>query len=410
MLNQVTKINLDGKEIFLIGTAHVSKESVNVVRETIEKENPDIVAVELCEQRQEAIVNHRRWKETEITDVVKEGKSYLFLMQLLLANFQRQIGEEVGVKPGSEMIEAMNIARDKNIRVELVDRDIKITLKRAFNSMSLGEKFKLFLGLFSGIFGREEINEELIEKLKNKDVLSEVMDELSREIPSIKRVLVDERDAYIANKIAGIDAKKIVAVVGAGHVEGVKENLLKYKKNLIRNSENFGASIFQRKIELKIELRDLEVVPESKNRLKYINYLIPLSIIGIFIFGFYIKGSEFLLDSIVKWIFTTGILAAVGTALALGHPLSIITAFLVAPITTLHPLLAAGWFAGWVEAKVRKPRVKDFEDLFRINSLGDFWKNRVTRILLVISFANIGASLGTIIAGISIFAGIIPKI
>ncbi len=386
MLNQVTKINIGGKEIFIIGTAHVSRESVDIVRETIEKENPEVVAVELCEQRQDAIVNHKRWEDTEITDVVKDGKAYLFLMQLLLANFQRQIGEEVGVKPGSEMIEAINIAREKNIRIALVDRDIKITLKRAFNSMSLGEKFKLFLGLFSGIFEKVKINEELIEKLKNKDVLSEMMEELSREIPSIKKVLVDERDAYIAGKIAGIDAKKVVAVVGAGHVEGIKEILMKSDELRLSETERTN------------ELRNLETVPEKKNRLKYIGYLIPLIFFAIVVWGFCTKGIDLTLSLLWNWFIIHGTLSALGVILALGHPLSIITAFFAAPFTSLNPAIAAGWFAGLVETYIRKPRVMDFEGLLRLNGLRDLWKNRVTRILLVVAFANIGSSIATVIA------------
>ncbi len=395
MLNEITKINVNGKEIFLIGTAHVSKESVSLVRKTIEEEIPDIVAIELCEQRYHAIVNQKKWDETEIGNVIRSGKIYLFLMQLLLTNFQRKIGDELGIKPGSEMLQALEIAKEKNIPVALVDRDIKTTLKRAFNRMSLMEKFKILYGLISGAFEKEEINDELIEKLKEKDVITEMMEDLGREIPSIKEVLVDERDHYIADKIAGLKEKKVVAVVGAGHVDGIK-NLL----------ESEGIS----RKNVKEELKNLEKIPEGGSKLKYLGYLIPLVIIGIVIFGFSLKGGDFLWESIVKWVVINGTLAALGTALAFGHPFSIITAFLAAPITSLNPLLAAGWFAGAVEAKVRKPKVKDFEGLLKLNSLRDYWRNGVTRILLVMAFANIGSSLGTFLAGFSIFMDIYNEI
>lgn len=395
MPDESIKVRVEGKEIILVGTAHVSRNSVELVKKTIEEEAPDAVAVELCEQRYDALVNKKKWDETEIHKVIKEGKTYLFLMQLLLANFQRKLGDKVGVKPGSEMIQAIDTAKEKNIKVGLVDRDIKITLRRAFNKISLREKLKLVYGFISGVLEEEEINEELIETLKEKDVLTEMMEELGREIPSIKEVLVDERNRYIADKIVGLEAEKIVAVVGAGHMEGIRGLL---------ESNDFS----EKKVEK--ELRDLEEIPEGRSKLKYVGYLIPLLIIAIVFFGFTLKGDAFLWESIVKWVLINGSLAALGTAIALGHPFSIITAFIAAPITSLNPLLAAGWFAGAVEAKVRKPTVKDFEGLVRLNSLRDYFGNGVTRILLVIAFANIGSSLGTFLAGFSIFIDIYDEV
>ncbi len=397
MLNQVIRVNLDGKEILLIGTAHVSKESVELVRETIDKENPDMVAVELCAQRHHAISEKKKWDETDISKVIKEGKGYLFLTQLMLTNFQRKVGDELGVKPGSEMVKALEMAKERNIPIALVDRDIGVTLKRALNRMSLKEKARVLFGLVSGIFEEEKVTEEMVEKLKEMDVLTEMMEELGREIPSVKETLLDERNQYIADKIASLDAKKIVAVVGAGHVSGIKDILEanKFSEDTVRS-----------------ELANLESVPEAKARFKYVKYAFPLTVIGLVVAGFFWgpKDPNFLMDSALKWILTTGLLAALGVVFALGHPLSIITAFLVAPITTLHPFLAAGWFAGWVEAKVRKPLVKDFEDLMKINSITDLWKNRVTRVLLVMGFANIGASLGAGIGLASFILNLLPNI
>ena len=397
MLNQVIRINLDGKEVLLIGTAHVSKESVELVRETIEKENPDMVAVELCPQRFHAISEKKKWDETDISKVIKEGKGYLFLTQLMLTNFQRKVGDELGVKPGSEMVKALDMAKEKNIPIALVDRDIGVTLKRALNRMGFKEKVKILFGLVSGIFEEEKVTEEMVEKLKEMDVLTEMMEELGKEVPSIKETLLDERNIYIADKIASLEAKKIVAVVGAGHVAGIKA---------ILESKTPGKDIGK-------EIAELEVVPEKKSRFKkYVNYAMPAAIIGVVLLGFFMgpRDPKFLMDSAVKWIFLTGLLSAAGAALAMAHPLSIITAFFVAPITTLHPFLAAGWFSGWVEAKVRKPLVKDFEDLMRINSIRDLWRNRVTRILLVIGFTNIGASSGAIIGLASFILNLLSTI
>jgi pheromone shutdown-related protein TraB len=394
MLNSVIHVNLPGKEVLLIGTAHVSKESVELVRETIETENPDMVAVELCPQRHHAISEKKKWDETDVSKVIKEGKGYLFLTQLMLTNFQRKVGDGLGVKPGSEMVKALEMAKEKNIPIALVDRDISITLKRALNRMGYMEKFKILSGLVSGIFEEENVTEEMVEQLKEMDVLTEMMEELGREIPSVKETLIDERNRYISDKIASLQAKKIIAVVGAGHVAGIK-------------------AILESKVpekEAEKEISDLETVPEKKSIMKYMKYALPVSLLAVIALGFYLKGGDFLWSSAIKWVWTTGILSALGAMLALGHPASIITAFLVAPITTIHPLLAAGWFSGWMEAKVRKPKVKDFEGLLQINSITDLWKNGVTRILLVIAFTNVGASAGAIIAGLSIFTGILPKV
>ena len=378
MLNEVTKVSRDGKEIFLIGAAHVSMESVNLVREVIEEENPDIVAVELDKQRYDSLLNERKWDETEIHNVIRTGRIYLFLLQLLLTNFQRRIGDELGVKPGSEMLKAIELARERGIEIALVDRDIRITLKRAFKKMSLREKFKLFLGFLSGILEEEEINDEILERLKDKDIVTEMMEELSREMPSIKGVLIDERDRYIANRIINLEGEKIVAVVGAGHVDGIKKFI---------ESKNGKKGI-----------DDLEEIPKSGNWLKYTGYLIPVIFLSIVGWGFYTNGAELTIEMLYKWFLINGSLSALGVILALGHPLSVITAFLAAPFTSLNPTLAAGWFAGLTEMWVRRPRVKDFDGLFGLKRLRDYWENRVTRVFLVIVFANIGSSIGTFIA------------
>ncbi len=379
MLNEVTNISVEGKEIFLVGTAHVSRESVDLVGDVIELEKPDVVAVELDEQRYDSLVNKKKWDETEIYKVIRTGKTYLFLLQLLLTNFQRKIGDELGIKPGSEMLKAVELAKERNIKIALVDRDIRVTLKRAFNRMSLKEKFSLFYGFFSGFFEEEEIKGDIIEKLKDKDVMTEMMEELSREIPSIKDVLIDERDRYIANKIVNLEGERIVAVVGAGHVGGIKR--------IIESSAG--------RVE---DIRGLEEIPESRSMLKYAAYVIPLIFLALVGWGFYTSGAEFTMDILVKWFLITGGLSALGVVLALGHPLSVITAFLAAPFTSLNPTVAAGWFAGLTEAWVRKPRVKDFDNLFKLDRMRDYWGNGVTRILLVMVFANIGSSIGTFVA------------
>ena len=391
IMDDIERLKIKDKEIILVGTAHISRESVDLVRETILEEKPDIVGVELCEQRYETLTSEeQKWEDIHITDIIKEGKTHLFLITLLLSAFQRKIGDKIGIKPGSEMIEAINTAKENNIGVELLDRDIQITLKRAIDRMSLREKLKLLFELIYGFFGGEEIDEELIEKLKEKDIMTELMDELSREIPSIKEVLIDERNVYIADKILLCKGEKIVVVIGAGHVEGIKTIIQTASEAEVKNVE-------------KINIADLEKTPKGGNKLKYIGYLVPLVIVGIVAFGFHLKGGEFVLDSAIKWFLINGILSAIGVMLALGHPLTILGAFLAAPFTSLNPMIAAGWVAGMIEIWVRKPRVKDFEGLAKLNDVRSLWQNRITKILLVVVFANVGSSIGTFVAGLSIF-------
>jgi len=373
-------IEIGGKEVILIGTVHISKESVEEVREIIEKEKPDVVGVELCKGRFQALKNVKKWEDTNILDIIKQGKIFLFLINLLLSNYQKRLGDKFGVKPGSEFIEAINVAEKENIKIALIDRDIQTTLKRAWYKMKLKEKLKLMFGVFLGFFEEEE-EEDIIEKLQDKDIVNELLNELSKEIPSVKETLIDERDRYIALKILQSDAKKFVAVIGRGHMDGVIRSLKELNKK-----------------GLKKEIKELEVIPQKKNSLKYIGYLIPILFFGIVIYGFFDKGLDFTLNVMFMWILVTGTTAAIGAAVAFAHPVSILVAFLAAPITTLHPTLASGWFAGLAELKYRNPTMKDFEELNNINSLGDFWHNRVTRIILVVAFTNIGGTIGTLYA------------
>ncbi len=373
-------IKIGEKEVILIGTVHISKESVEEVRETISKEKPDAVGVELCESRFESLKNIKKWENTNILDIIKQGKIFLFLINLLLSNYQKKLGDKYGVKPGSEFIEAIKVAEKEQIKIALIDRDIQTTLKRAWNKMKLKEKLKLMFGIFLGFFEEEE-EEDIIEKLQDKDIVNELLNDLSKEIPSVKETLIDERDRYIALKILQSNAKKFVAVIGRGHMEGVKRALKELKKK-----------------EIKKNLTELEVIPEKKNSLKYIGYLIPILFFGIVIYGFFTKGIEFTLKVFFVWIMVNGTLSAIGAALALAHPVSILVAFIAAPITSLNPTIAAGWFAGLSEIKFRKPKIKDFEELNNINGITDLWKNGVTRIILVVAFSNIGSTIGTIYA------------
>lgn len=389
------KILNGNKEIYLIGTAHISKESVEEVRNFIENEKPDVVCVELCKQRYDALKNKERYKDTKITEIIKQKKFQLFLLNIILASFQKKLGKEIGVEPGAEMIETIKLAEKKNIKISLVDRDVRVTLKRAMQRMSVFEKYKFFVFLIYSLFFNEKINEEEIEKLKNEDMLSNIMKEMSIFFPSIKKVLIDERDYYIARKIFETQGKKILAVVGAGHITGIKKNLESFNPN---ESEEEMIKNLQ-------YINKLEEIPEGKNLFKLTMYGVLFIILGLFAYGFFVKGVDTFLNMAWTWFLLHGIFSAIGAIIALAHPVTIIVSFISSPFTALHPGISVGMVAGLSEAKMRSPKVIDFENLseikFNLKGIKILWTNRVTKIFLVMFLTNLGGTIATFIAGAS---------
>ena len=370
--------------IILVGTAHISKDSVEEVKEAIAKYKPDIVAVELCQKRYETLTEKDKWENTPITSLLKSNKAYLVLAQTFLSSIQRRLGKEYGVEPGSEMIAALEEAKKHNLQIALVDRDISVTLKRAWRKMGLREKFRLSWEFMKAIVGydEEELEKIDLEELMKEDVISALMKEFSEIAPSVSTVLIHERDGYIAKKIFDESKKgRVVAVVGAGHINGIKENLKKIED------------------ELNIDLEELEKVPRKRfSVMKALAYSIPVVVVLLIVYLFFTGSWERVAHALLWWALITGSLSAVGALIARAHPLSILTGFVAAPFTTLHPTLASGWFAGLVEAKMRVPRVKDFQDLSKMDSFKDFLNNRVIRVLVVVAFTNIGSMIGTFVA------------
>ena len=368
--------------IILVGTAHISKDSVKEVKEVIEKYKPDVVAVELCKRRYEAITKKDQWENTPITSLLKSNNAYLMLAQTFLSSIQRRLGKEYGVEPGSEMIAAMNEAKKHNLRVALVDRDISITLKRAWRRMGIREKFRLTWEFMKAILGYDEgeLEELDLKELMDQDVITAMMKEFGEIAPSVATVLIHERDEYIAKKILDESKNgKVVAVVGAGHVNGIKKYLEKKK--------------------LDVDLKELEYVPKKRfSLLKTVGYAVPIIFVVLIVYLFLIGGWERAADALLWWFVINGSLSALGALIARAHPLSIATAFVAAPITSLNPAIAAGWVAGYVEFKLRKPVVKDFQTLSKIDSTKDFFNNRVIRLLMVVALANLGSMIGTFVA------------
>ena len=378
-------IEHSGRRIFLVGTAHVSKQSVVDVRRTVELVRPDVVCVELDEVRYKNLTDPTRWRKTNIGEVIRKGKAMLLLSSLIMTSFQRRIGKKLGVMPGAELLEGVKAAEDVGARVVLVDRDIQVTLKRTWRNLGMWDKFKMVTQLTASLFVTEEIDEETIEELKDTEKLSDVLQLLSDEFPKMKSTLIDERDRYLAQKIGEVDADRIVAVVGAGHVPGI-----------------------MKEVEVDQDLAELEVVPPPSKGSGVFKWAVPGIILALFAYGFLKGGSDESVTSIYIWFLINGSLAAVGAALALGHPLTVISAFLAAPLTSLNPMIAAGWVSGLVQALVKKPTVKDLEELPEaVTSVKGFWLNPVSRILLVVVFSNLGSVIGTFIAGSWIAARLI---
>ncbi len=377
--------------LVIVGTAHVSKKSVEEVEAAIAEHKPDVVAVELDDKRYDVLVNKQKWEETPVTDMIRGGKAFFFLAQVFLASIQRRLGKEFGAEPGSEMLAAINTAKKNEIKVELVDRDITITLRKAWRTMGVREKFRLFWEFSKAMVGYSDEEEIDLEEIMDEDVISMMIEELSQIAPSVTEILVFERDAFIAKKLHALSRdKKVVAVVGAGHVKGIQKNL-----NEIHKTPSF---------------EELNSVPKKRIHWgKTIAYLIPILFGSLIIWlaynGFTTTDPDYwakFWSVLFTWFLINGVCSAIGAALARGHPFSVATAFLAAPFTSLNPAVAAGWFAGAVEAKVRTPTVRDFQDLSTIESTRDFLNNRVIRVLMVAALANIGSMIGTFIAGAEI--------
>jgi pheromone shutdown-related protein TraB len=371
----VDLIEQDGREIYLVGTAHVSRHSAELVEDVIRRYQPDTVVVELDEPRYQSLKNPDRWKETDIFKVIKDGKSYVLMAQLALAGFQKKLGKNLDVKPGEEMMRAITVAEELGSEVVLADRDVKITLKRAWGRAGLWTMLRIFFAMISALFSSEEMSEEDIEKLKSSDALDTMVAQFSNYLPGVKEALVDERDQYLAEKTNLAPGKRIVSIVGAAHAPGFRES--------------FGKDI---------DLERLEELPPPKRSLQALTWGVPVLIFALVAYGFVTAGAETSQKMVIAWVLANGILAAVGTMIALAHPLTILTAFVAAPITSLNPAIAAGWVCGLVEAYLRRPKVGDLETIADdITTVRGVWTNSVSRVLLVIMLANLGSSLGTVI-------------
>jgi len=383
--SSVSILEAEGRTVYLVGTAHVSRQSLEDVRNTIELVRPDTVCLELDAERYRNLTDPQRWKQTNIGKIIREGKAALLLSSLVMSSFQRRIGKKLGVTPGAEMAEGARAGEALGAEISLIDRDIQLTLKRTWRNLDIWNKSKIMFQLVTSLFAVDDVDENTIEELKEQEKLGDILQIFGEQFPQVKKPLIDERDQYMAQKLREAPGRKIVAVVGAGHAPGIAAEI-----GTARG------------------LEPLETVPPASSSGKALKWILPLLILGLFIWGFYRGGTEESLGSVYIWFLVNGILSALGAAIALGHPLTILSAFLAAPLTSLNPMIAAGWVSGLVQAFVKKPTVSDLEDLPEaINSVRGFWMNPVSRILLVVVFSNLGSVLGTFIAGSWIFARVV---
>lgn len=374
----IHRLHINDREIVLVGTAHISRESVDMVIRTIEREQPHSVCVELDEQRYRHLTDKNRWESLNIVEIIKQGQIPFLMANLALSSFQKRMGLQTGVKPGEELAAAAQKATEQNMNLELVDRSIRITLLRAWRSTGFMRKMQLISTMFAGLFEKHELDEEELSRIRQTDTLSAMLEEMSSVLPQAKISLVDERDRWMAHHIAAAPGDKVVAVVGAAHVPGIRAYL---------------------ESDTPIDIDGLEVVPEKPTYSKLIPWIIPAVVVALFIGGFFLSDRSQLFEAATAWILANGILSASGAALAFAHPLTIVSAFIAAPLTSLNPTIGAGFITALVQAYFCAPTVADMEKVADdVVNLRGWWHNRVTRIILVFFFSSLGSTVGTFVA------------
>ena len=388
----VRRIDRDGVEYTIIGTAHVSRASAEAVKDLAGSGDFDAIAVELCQARYDALTAERKWTDLDLYKVLRQGKAGLVMANLALSAYQRRIAEQFGIEPGAEMRAAAVAAKERNLPLQLVDRDLATTLRRSYASVPWYKRMYLMAGLAVGMVSSEEIDEESIEKLKEGDILESTFTEFAEQSPELFEALISERDRYMASRLrqenADQSGRKVLLVIGAGHMEGLSGHL--------ESSTSVPAE----------ECADLEQMPKKAKWPR----VIPWAIMVLILTGFYIgfsRSPELGWQLVFIWVAINGGLAALGALIARAHPLTVLSAVVAAPLTSLNPTIAAGMVTGLVESWLRKPRVSDLENLrFDITTVKGWFRNPATRILLVFFFSNLGSAIGTWVAGFRIFGAL----
>ncbi len=372
----------DGTKLHLVGTAHVSKNSAEEVALIIEKESPDRVCIELDQSRFKNKTEEKNWENTDIRKVFKEGKGFFLLANTALASFQKRMGAATGANPGAEILGAAKLAEEKGIPISLCDREIQTTFKRAWSKSGLWNKCKLLATLISAAFSKEEISEKELEELKNEETLESMLKEVAKELPKAKEVLIDERDRFLATKIYTSPGKCKVAVIGAGHTQGIIKTLEKLESG-----------------ELGTDVSEIDTVPPKKKSSKVLSYLVPALIILLLVLSFALKGWDQGLKTFLLWLIVNTSSTFIFTLISGAHILNVLACALTAPFFAINPVLGVGMLGGILEATLRKPKVSDFENVNDdAGSLKGWYKNRILHCLLVFLMSSVGSSLGSLVA------------
>ena len=383
---EVERITLGDRRIYLIGTAHISQESVDLVKRLIAEEKPDCVCVELDEKRYKALSGRKRWESLDLKEIIRKKQLSTLLVNLILSSYQKKLGMQLGVLPGAELLEATRVAKKNGIPVSLCDRDVRVTLRRAWHETSFLKKGYLLSTLLVSLFDKTEITEEKLAELKKKDVLSELMSELGEAMPELKRVLIDERDIYLAEKIKASDGSKLVAVVGAGHVAGIKKRIGEDNRPVLPSISTF---------------------PPVSKAFKVLGWAIPLGIIGALVAIGFVHGGKAAGSNLLYWILANAIPSALGAILAWAHPLTVASAFVAAPITSLTPVIGAGYVTAFVQVLVRPPVVREFETVAEdMATFKGWWRNKLLRVFLAFLLPGFGSMIGTWIGGVEIISNL----
>ena len=369
----------------LLGTAHIATSSVEAVKSHIESYQPDIVAVELCQSRYATLVNDRRLDKESLLRVIKEGKAPMVLLQSMLSAEQRKLGMDEGQQPGAELLAAVKAADEAGCEVVLVDRDIQTTLRRAWKNMRFREKWSLLTSLLEEDDDEDELDVD--DLLNDSDLLSSMMEELKGFSPGAGEVLIDERDAYIAAKIGALDDnQRVLAVLGAGHLNGV--------------AKKFEAGTDS------IETSTLEELPSPSAIRRFLPWAFPLVMIGVLAAVASTSSEVDWVTFFTVWTAANAVFAALACILARGHPLAVLTAALASPITSLNPALAAGWFAGYVQLKMAEPTAEDLQQFLKLDEFSAFWKNPAGKVLLVTALTNLGSMVGAWVTPLILIGGL----
>lgn len=370
----VRRLSYRDKTIYIVGTAHVSKRSVEEVKHVIDTVMPDTVCVELDDLRYQTLIDTHRWRRLDLFQIIREKKVLFLIANLVLSAYQRRLGDLLGVRPGAELIAAIEKAHEHGLELVLADRDIQATLKRTWANLSLWKKSQLISVMTGAFFSAKDVSEEEIEKLKDRDVLNDAMAEFARTMPEVKVPLIDERDQYMMSTIQEAPGQTIVAVVGAGHVEGMVNHL--------------GESV---------DRKALQVIPPPSIWATVLAWLIPALVLASFVWGYQKHAGQTLGAMLLAWCLPTSVGAALMTIGAGARAWTVVAAFFSSPLTTLNPAIGVGMVTGPIEAALRRPTIEDCENIQYVSTLKDWYQNRVTRVLLVVIFSSIGAAAGAFV-------------